>query len=485
MVFSSVIFLTMFLPIVFGVYFLAQEKLRNMVLLGASLLFYAWGEPKAVYLMLFLITLTYFVGIGIQKSHKYSKWLLSFGIVANLSALFFFKYWMFLLENINLCFQMFHHPVIDVPQIALPIGISFYVFQILSYLIDVYRGQVVAQKNFISLATYVSLFPQLVAGPIVRYETIAEDIQNRKTDFNNVYQGLRRFVIGLAKKVLISDQIALVADTIFNTPAKDIPCFFAWIGAIAYTLQIFYDFSGYSDMAIGIGRIFNFRFLENFNYPYISKSISEYWRRWHISLGSWFRDYMFLPISRALSLSKSYNWLSEKLGRKKASILLTIIALFVVWFATGLWHGAAWTFVFWGLYNGLFILFELLTGWSKEKKSLILRFFQHIYALLVIIVGFVIFRSNTLTYAWQYLKAMFGFSGVPLNHFYKATEFLTYSNVLVFVLGCVFATPVVANWYQKRVGGTKGDTAVMIILFIITYVFAVTSTFSPFIYFRF
>lgn len=485
MVFSSTLFLTMFLPIVLGIYFLAQEKLRNMVLLIASLLFYAWGEPKAVWIMVALIILSYFVGVGIEKYPKYARGILSLGIIANLSALIFYKYWMFLLGNINLLSGWFHFEPFKIPAIALPIGISFYVFQIMSYLIDVYRGGVSVQKNFICLATYVSLFPQLVAGPIVRYETIQQDIRNRATNFENVYWGLRRFVIGLAKKVLIADQMAFVADIIFKTPVQSIPVLFAWVGALTYTLQIYYDFSGYSDMAIGLGRMFNFRFLENFNYPYISRSISEYWRRWHISLGSWFRDYIFLPLSRALSLSKTYGKLSRAIGRKKANITLTVIALFVVWFATGLWHGAAWTFIVWGLYNGFFILIETLTGWSKPRKSYLGRGVQHTYCVLAFIVGFVIFRADTLTYAWEYIKVMFGAKDAPpLDTFYKATEFLTYSNVLIFVVGWLLATPVVAQWYRNHVG-TKTDAFVIVLLFVAAYVFAITSTFSPFIYFRF
>ena len=482
MVFSSVLFLTMFLPLVLGIYFLAQEKMRNAVLLTASLIFYAWGEPKAVIVMVALIVLSYVVGLGIEKFPKYSKCILTFGILSNLSALIYYKYWMFLLENINLCYSP--PPISVIPKIALPIGISFYVFQILSYLIDLYRGQVAAQRNLASLATYVSLFPQLVAGPIVRYETIEKDIQNRSVRYEQVYQGLRRFVIGLAKKVLIADQMAFVADTVFNSPVKEIPTLFAWVGALAYTLQIYYDFSGYSDMAIGLGRVFNFKFLENFNYPYISKSISEYWRRWHISMGSWFRDYLFLPLSRALSLSKTYAALSRKIGRKRTNIFLTAVALLVTWFIIGFWHGAGWSFIVYGLYNGFFIFVEILTGWNKESKSPFVNLICHLYTILVFIIGFVIFRSDTLDYAWQYIKTMFGDSNAPLNSFYKATEFLTYSNAMIFIIGCILSTPLLARWYSKY-EGTKIDAVVMLVLFIVAYVFAITSTFSPFIYFRF
>lgn len=483
MVFSSVLFLTMFLPIVLGLYFLSEERFRNYILLTASLVFYAWGEPKAIFVMLSLIILTYFTTIAMERFPSHAKILLSFSILLNLSALLFYKYWMFLLQNLNYLSNFLHFKPVEVPSIALPIGISFYVFQIISYLIDTYRRGGGAQKNIVSLAMYLSLFPQLVAGPIVRYETIAQEINNRKTDFDNIYWGLRRFVIGLAKKVLIADQIAVVSDSIFNTPVNDIPCLFAWVGAFAYTLQLYYDFSAYSDMAIGIGRVFNFKFLENFNYPFISTSISEFWRRWHISLGSWFRDYLFLPLSRALSESRCFTKISET-NIKKANVLLILISLLVVWGATGLWHGAAWTFVVWGLYNGFFILFEVLTNWSRPKKSSGLRIIQHIYTILVFVVGFVIFRSESMSYAVHFLKIMFVGNAVSFNNFYKATSFLTYSNILVFITGFIFATPVVANWYKKY-AGSKIDSFVMLSLFAVAYVFAVTSTFSPFIYFRF
>ena len=486
MVFSSVLFLTMFLPTVLGLYFLAQEKLRNAVLLTASLIFYAWGEPKAVIVMVALIVLSYVVGLGIERYPKYSKCILTFGILSNLSALIYYKYWMFLLENINLCYSP--PPISVIPKIALPIGISFYVFQILSYLIDVYRGQVAAQRNLASLATYVSLFPQLVAGPIVRYETIEKDIQNRSVRYEQVYQGLRRFVIGLAKKVLIADQMAFVADTVFNSPVKEIPTLFAWVGALAYTLQIYYDFSGYSDMAIGLGRVFNFKFLENFNYPYISKSISEFWRRWHISLSTWFKEYVYIP-----------------LGGNRRGNLRCYINLFIVFLITGFWHGATWSFVVWGVWNALFIIIERVgrnlvhgvdvkgscgqmgKGSTENRLQRILSILsplQHLYALLVIMIGWVIFRADTLTYAWQYIKTMLGDSDAPLNSFYEATEFLTYSNALIFIIGCILSTPLVTRCYSKY-EGTKRDTCIIMILFIVAYVFAITSTFSPFIYFRF
>ena len=466
MVFSSALFLTMFFPLVLGFYFLAQERLRNYVLLAASLLFYAWGEPKAVFVMIALIAVSYIAALAIEKYPRYAKMFLVAGIALNLSALLFYKYWMFLLENVNLLSGLLAFKPFNIPKIALPIGISFYVFQILSYLIDVYRKQVSAQKSLPLLATYVSLFPQLVAGPIVRYETIAEDLQNRKTNFDNVYKGLRRFVIGLAKKVLIADQMAFVADSVFTYPPPLIPTVFAWVGALAYTLQIFYDFSGYSDMAIGIGRIFNFRFLENFNYPYCAKSVQDFWRRWHISLSSWFRDYLYIP-----------------LGGNRCSKARTYLNSYIVFGLCGLWHGATWNFVVWGLYHGTFLALE-----KAGLKRLIDRlpaFVANLYVLLFAIVGWVIFRANTLPQAGQFLKIMFcGNPNAPINSFYKATEFLTYSNLIVFVVAIVFSYPLMPKIYAAK-RYSKTDCVLIGMLFVVAYVFAITSTFSPFIYFRF
>lgn len=466
MVFSSALFLTMFFPVVLGVYFLAQEKLRNCVLLAASLLFYAWGEPKAVFVMIALIVASYFIALGMERFPKCAKAILVVGIVLNLSALLFCKYWMFLLENVNLLSGALSFKAVKIPKIALPIGISFYVFQILSYLIDVYRGQVKAQKKFISLATYVSLFPQLVAGPIVRYETIAEDLENRATNFDNVYQGLRRFIIGLAKKVLIADQMAFIADTVFDSPVQTIPTVFAWIGALAYTLQIFYDFSGYSDMAIGIGRMFNFRFLENFNFPYAARSVQDFWRRWHISLSSWFKDYLYIP-----------------LGGNRCSKLRTLFNSYVVFGLCGLWHGATWNFVTWGLYHGSFLAAE--KAGLKKLIDKLPATLANLYVWLFAIVGWVIFRAKDLITAKQYLKIMFfGNKKAPLNTFYQATEFITYSNVIVLIAAILFSYPLVPQKYSE-IRYTKTDCIAMAFLFVIAYVFAITSTFSPFIYFRF
>lgn len=465
MVFSSALFLSLFLPTVLGVYFLAKENFRNIVLLVASLFFYAWGEPKAVWIMIFLILVSYFIAQFIEKS-KFKNFWLFLGILINLSALFYYKYWMFFLDNVNSCLSFFGKESVSVPQITLPIGISFYVFQIISYLIDVYRNEVVCQKNLLSLATYVSLFPQLVAGPIVRYQTIAEDIDNRNASFDNVYFGIRRFALGLAKKVLIADQMAFVADTIFDSPVDSVPTAFAWLGAIAYSLQIFYDFSGYSDMAIGLGRVFNFRFLENFDYPYSALSVQEFWRRWHISLSTWFRDYLYIP-----------------LGGNRSGKLRTLFNSYVVFAVCGLWHGATWNFVVWGLFHGTGLILEKigLKNFLKNIGSL----WANIYVWVFVLVGWVFFRAKDLPSAVSYLKIMFfGNPSSSLSSFYSATSFISYSNFLVLIIGILFSYPYVAKLY-KKISGSFVDNMLMAILFIVAYAFAMTSTFSPFIYFRF
>ena len=476
MVFSSAIFLTLFLPIVLGLYFLAQEKLRNYVLLIASLFFYAWGEPKAVWLMVGLIVISWGIAHLIEKQclHLKKTWL-TLGIVLNLGALFFYKYLMFVLGSTNIVLENLNFAPVTVPQIALPIGISFYIFQILSYLIDVYRGEIKAQKNIFTLATYVSLFPQLIAGPIVRYQTIEEDLQNRKTNLDNVFLGLRRFVIGLAKKVLIADQMARIADIVFDGSIAAVPCLFAWVGAVAYALQIFFDFSGYSDMAIGLGRIFNFRFLENFNYPYCARSIKDFWRRWHISLSTWFKDYLYIPLG----------------GNRKGKVR-TFVNMYIVFALCGLWHGATWNFVVWGLYHGSGLVLERLAldkmitkveGWKVFNFSYG-KILTNLYVLLFVLVGWVFFRAEDLSAAVKFLKIMFSGSTAPLNGFYAATNFLTYSNLWAALLGILFAYPIFGAKYE-RFRYSKLETVLVFLLFLITYIFAMTSTFSPFIYFRF
>lgn len=465
MVFSSPLFLTLFLPIVFLFYVVAKESYRKFILLISSIFFYAWGEPKAVWIMLILILISYGIAILIEKNN-YSKFWLILGILFNLSALFYYKYWNFFIDNVNYVLTLTDLPVLTVDKVSLPIGISFYVFQIMSYLIDVYRKEVPSQKNFCLLAMYISLFPQLVAGPIVRYQTVLEDINSRSLSFDNIYYGTKRFIVGLAKKILIADNMGFIADTVFNSPVHTVPTVFAWVGILAYALQIYYDFSGYSDMAIGIGRIFNFKFLENFNYPYCSKSIQEFWRRWHISLSSWLRDYLYIPLG------------GNRKGKRRA-----VINSCIVFALCGLWHGATWNFVVWGLFHGLLLLAEKL-GLKKliEKLPFV---FANIYVWLMILIGWVFFRSNDLPTAFAYLKIMFmGNPNISPESFCAATQFISYSNLLFFIFGFVFSYPIFSVWYEK-IRNLVWDNALMLGLFFIAYVFAMTASFSPFIYFRF
>lgn len=465
MVFSSTLFLTMFFPFFLGTYFLSHEKFRTYVLLFFSLFFYSWGEPVAVFIMMFLIMFSWKIALLIEES-KYRNFFFSFGISVNLLALILYKYLSFLIENLNILLKVLNVPQLHDPQIALPIGISFYVFQIISYLFDTYRKEIIPQKNLVLLATYISLFPQLIAGPIVRYKTIETELTERRTDFDNVYQGLRRFILGLAKKVLIADQMALAADIVFNSPVHTVPTVFAWIGIIAYSLQIFYDFSAYSDMAIGLGRILNLHFMENFNYPYSSKSIREFWKRWHISLSSWLRDYLYIP-----------------LGGNRKSPLKTYFNLFIVFLCCGLWHGATWNFVVWGAYYGVILIAERLGVSNVLKKFPSIM--ANLYVWLLVIVGWVLFRAVDLPHAFAYLKIMFlGNSDYAANTFYQATRFLTFSNGIIMLIGIYLSYPHFENIYKRKVFGIV-DSSLVFVLFVVAYVFAITSTFSPFIYFRF
>ena len=415
MLFSSLTFLFGFLPILLILYFiLKKRKYKNIVLLIFSLIFYAWGEPKYIFLMLSTILIVYIFGILIDKFDKENKKILKkisliICIILVLGSLIFFKYSNFLIENVNLAFKA----KIKLLNIVMPIGISFYTFQILSYIIDLYNKKIKLQKNYFSLALYVSLFPQLIAGPIVRYETVEEEIDNRKETKEDVISGTKRFIIGLSKKVIIANQMALLADLIFNKHNGAYGTTIIWLGTFAYTLQIYFDFSGYSDMAIGLGKIFGFHFLENFDYPYISKSVTEFWRRWHISLSTWFRDYVYIP-----------------LGGNRVNKFKWIRNIILVWLLTGLWHGAAWNFIIWGMYYGLLLLFEKLFFDRILKK--LPTIINWLYTFIIVMIGWMIFRSNSLNELLLFIKTMF---------VYKQTDWLTILadnlstfNALMFVL---------------------------------------------------
>lgn len=465
MVFSSFTFLFIFLPLVLLTYFLAKKRqYRNIVLLVFSLIFYAWGEPVYVILMLLSIIVNYFIALKIERRKKGKKKWMIMDVIFNLGIIGFFKYGNFMIQNIN---SIFHSNIREM-NLALPIGISFYTFQVLSYVIDVYRKTVPAQKSMVNLGMYVTLFPQLIAGPIVRYETVAEEIENRKENFNEVVEGLKRFFIGLGKKVLIANQMALIADTIYGGDLEVTGTIALWLAAISYTLQIYFDFSGYSDMAIGLGRMFGFHFLENFNYPYIAKSITDFWRRWHISLSTWFRDYVYIP-----------------LGGNRVNKLKWLRNILVVWLLTGLWHGASWNFILWGVYYGVILIIEkVFLGKLIEKLPKVL---QHIYALFFIIIGWVIFRVEDFSQMGIVLQKMFVWqaSGIVDNIILNFDIFSSLPYILVGIIGSI---PLLANIREKRRETTTYQVASSIWsfgVFILSICFLLVATYNPFIYFRF
>ena len=458
MLFSSIPFLYFFLPAVLILYFLVPKILKNAVLLAASLIFYGWGEPKYVFLMIFTIVLFYFCGLLIEKASAKKFWL-GVSVVISIALLAVFKYADFFIGSFNAATGL----SIPLLRLMLPIGISFYTFQCLSYTIDVYRGNVPAQKNPISFGAYVALFPQLIAGPIVRYVDVARELDSRTHSFEDVALGLRRFVVGLSKKILIADGFALLISEFRANPEPSV--LFYWMYAIAFALNIYFDFSGYSDMAIGLGRVLGFRFIENFDYPYLSKSVTEFWRRWHMSLGSWFRDYVYIPM-----------------GGNRVSKRRWILNILTVWMLTGLWHGAAWNFVLWGL---MFAILLLMEKWVPALQKLpgILR---RVYVLLAVLVSFVLFNAESLAQAGSDLICMFGFGGLPLCS--KQTVYYLASYGVLFIIGFVGATPLVRNACQKmseRNMIAALEWIVMIALFVLCTAYLVDGSFSPFLYFRF
>ncbi len=465
MVFSSTTFLFLFLPIVLIAYYNPVFKslsFKNAVLIVSSIFFYAWGEPRYVLLMLGSILINWALGLAVEKNktNGKGKTALVFSVIVNIGMLFVFKYLTFTLENINSLL----HTHIDTLNITLPIGISFFTFQAMSYVIDVYRGDGEVQKNPCNVALYISFFPQLIAGPIVRYQTIADQIKERHENFDEFTNGAYRFMMGFIKKVLIANNVAIVADGIFDNEVGSVSS--AWLGALAYTLQILFDFSGYSEMAIGLGKMFGFEFLENFDYPYISKSVSEFWRRWHISLGTWFRDYVYFPLGGSRVKKKSR----------------LVFNLFIVWTLTGIWHGANWTFVVWGLFYFVILALEKLTGFSKK-----LGFFSHIYTLLLVIIGWVIFRAKNIASAWDYLKDMFGFGSLPLID--GTTKFYLSNYCFFLVLGLVFCFPIIRTVKSKMKKNKPIYTLiygiVLTVFFLISVTYTVKGTYNPFIYFNF
>ena len=460
MVFSSVTFLFLFLPVSLILYYIVPQKLKNFVLLLCSLVFYAWGEPIYVLLMIYSILLNYVSGLLMANHPKYKKQVLVFTIVLNLFIIGFFKYYGFLMENFNALTGL----NIPIRKLALPIGISFYTFQALSYDIDLYRGKVPVQKNFVAFAAYITMFPQLIAGPIVRYEDVAKQMMKRKLSLSRFGKGALRFIFGLSKKVLLANVVGALFDTI-HASGTDLSVVTAWIGALAYTFQIYFDFSGYSDMAIGLGEMLGFSFMENFDYPYAADSVTDFWRRWHISLSTWFREYVYIP-----------------LGGNRVNVIRHIRNILIVWFLTGLWHGASWNFILWGLYYGLLLLFEKYV-WSRIPMP---RFINRILTLLLVIIGWVIFSSDTLPQILSTLGAMFG--KAPLGFFDSNARYYLSTNWVLLVV-CVFcALPGVRLIYKSL----KQDTLGRVILWILAAVlltvctaFMVSQSYNPFLYFRF
>ena len=463
MLFTSISFLYYFLPIVIILYFIVPKKFKNFILFLSSIFFYFCGEPIYTFLMIGEIFIAY-VGARYLEKHRKKSILVSL-LAIHIGALGLFKYSDFTINNIN---QILGSKI-PLLKLALPIGISFYTFQIISYVVDVYRGKVKAQKSFLKLATYVSLFPQLIAGPIVRYETIEKELDSRTSNFENFAYGVRRFVIGLGKKVLIANMLGELCDVFSTTNEKSI--LFYWIFAISYSLQIYFDFSAYSDMAIGLGRMFGFHFLENFNYPYISKSITEFWRRWHMSLSSWFRDYVYIPLG----------------GNRKGTIIL-VRNIFIVWALTGIWHGANWTFVIWGLMFGIMLIIEklFLTKHLEKMPSIL----QRIYVLFTVMISFIIFNAGTMKEAFTNISGLFGANSTCIINDY--TIYYLKSYLITIIIAIIGATPILKNIIEKiktksvmnKIINILEPIAMVIIILIVT-AYLVDNSYNPFLYFRF
>jgi len=462
MVFSSLLFLFIYLPVVLAVYYLVPVKWRNIWLFAVNLVFYGWGEPVYILLMILSITVNYAAGIVIdkkRKSGKTGKSALVICIAFNLAMLLFFKYYDFIARNLTALGLGFISPL----GLSLPIGISFYTFQTMSYPIDVYRGEVEVQKNYISFGTFVALFPQLIAGPIVRYKDIASQLSYRAGDSDQFAAGVRRFVIGLGKKVLLANNIGILWDTM-KAAGPSLTVAGAWLGVIAFSFQIYFDFSGYSDMAIGLGKMLGFEFLENFNYPYISKSITEFWRRWHISLGTWFRDYVYIP-----------------LGGNRRGLPRQFFNIFAVWALTGIWHGASWNFLFWGVYYAIFLMLEkaFLLKWLERAPKIV----SHIYTLFIVVVGWALFAVEDFPALLRYISVMFGGAAFASSEIlYYLRSYLPVLAVLAFA-----ATPAGKAVYARLPEKARSFSAPVLILLVlaVSTAYLVDSTYNPFLYFRF
>jgi alginate O-acetyltransferase complex protein AlgI len=472
MVFSAPIFLFLFLPVVLALYFATPPRGRNLLLLVASLVFYAWGEPRFVLVMLASALVNYGFALGLGAI-RHRRLVLALAVAVNLGLLAVYKYGDFVVTNVDGLLGRAAMPPIPLPRLALPLGISFFTFHALSYLIDVYREKVPAQKNPLRVALYIALFPQLIAGPIVRYAMIAPEIARRHTTRDDLVSGIERFVVGLGKKVLIANTLATPADAIFGLPPAGLSAGLAWFGVVCYTLQIYFDFSGYSDMAIGLARIFGFHFPENFCHPYVSRSLTEFWRRWHISLSTWFRDYLYVPLG----------------GNRRGSARL-YRNLLIVFTLCGLWHGASWTFLIWGLYHGAFLAAERVAGARSGPGGW--RPLAHAYALLVVMVGWVLFRSPSLGHAWGMLGAMAGFGGGELQRW--VWTYLDGERILALAAGLLGSMPALVALGRWQAGIRAdplgavlalGRAGGLLLVLLASSVRLAAGTHNPFIYFRF
>lgn len=483
MVFSSHVFLNLFLPLLLLLYFCSPRKAKNVLLLAGSLFFYAWGEPSLVVVMLCSTGMNYLFGRLVQqfRGEPRGRWIVALAVAANLGFLVYFKYAVFLIDSINGLLASVGSWQLTQIEVALPIGISFYTFQAMSYVVDVYRGDVDADDSFINVALYIALFPQLIAGPIVRYRDVAEQIQTRNEHVGMVASGVQRFIVGLGKKMLIANSAATVADAVFDIPNAQLSAPVAWLGIVCYSLQIYFDFSGYSDMAIGLGRMFGFRFLENFNYPYIAASVTEFWRRWHISLSTWFRDYLYIP-----------------LGGNRHGSWKTCRNLMIVFLLCGLWHGASWTFVAWGVYHGGFLMLER-QGLGKFLDRC-WRPLRHAYLLIAVTGGWVFFRADSLSHALVYLKTLAGL-GASANAEFHVGLYLDTGLWLVLIAGAVGSLPFIP-WLNDRLdqiseklnrgaaglvanGKATVRVALLSLVLLASSAAMAAGTHNPFIYFRF
>ena len=466
MVFSSNIFLFGFLPIVLMGYYLIKDKYKDIFLLLASLFFYFWGEKQNAVIIIVSILINYFSGLVVEhfRETRMKKIALILSVMLNIGVLFYYKYTGFFVDSINKVIGT----NFSVRTIILPIGISFFTFQGLSYVIDLYGGTVKVQRNPVKLALYISLFPQLIAGPIVRYKDVAAQIDKRKESIDKFAEGIFRFVIGLAKKIILANGIGMVADEIFNAPYQEHMILTAWLGIICYTLQIYFDFWGYSDMAIGLGKMFGFDFLENFNLPYISTSISEFWRRWHISLSTFFKDYVYIPLG----------------GSRKGNVYINLL---IVFFLTGLWHGAAWNFVIWGLWHGCFRILEMIIKKYQIIRIHIPSIIKRLVTMLIVMIGWVMFRADTMGYAFGYIGRMFGLN--TTSTVYYKTGYYVNSYRIFIIIFAITASLGLFKWMYEKIEKCKNylviRNTITLALLLVCIIYVMTATYNPFIYFRF